>query len=239
VQRSRSPVVSAPERPYEAVAVDTTDGRPASRPERSRAGSLLFPASLLAALVPVVVAAVRAVDRGWIPVTDNALITIRARDVLTDHHPLLGTWSSASATTGTDFNNPGPLLFDLLALPARIVEGGAGVAVAVALLNVVSVIGIGVFARRRGGDVVGIAALAVTAGLTWAMGSEVLYEPWQPHSLLLPFLCFMVLCWSVACGDLVALPLAVVAGSLVLQTHLSYGILVPALGACAAVGLGL
>jgi hypothetical protein len=136
VQRSRSPVVSA-ERPHGAVAVDTADGRQPRRRKRPEAArSVLFPVSLLAAVAPIIVAAARAIDRGWIPVTDNALITIRARDVLTDHHPLLGTWSSASGTTGTAFNNPGPLLFDLLALPARLLEGGAGVAVAVTVLNV-------------------------------------------------------------------------------------------------------
>jgi len=46
-----------------------------------------------------------------------------------------------------------------------------------------------------------------------------------------------VLVWSVTCGDLVALPFAVGAGSLVLQTHLSYALLVPLLGAWAVTGL--
>ncbi|MGH9051335.1 MAG: hypothetical protein ACRDY4_16510, partial [Acidimicrobiia bacterium] len=48
---------------------------------------------------------------------------------------------------------------------------------------------------------------------------------------------FLVLVWSVTCGDLVALPFAVGAGSLVLQTHLSYALLVPLLGVWAVAGL--
>jgi hypothetical protein len=191
----------------------------------------VFLAAVVAAVVPVVVAAVRAMGNGWVPVNDDALIAIRARDVFTvEHQPLLGLWSSASASAGTDLNHPGPLLFELLALPVRIVDGGGGVALGVALVNVAAIVGVAVFAYRRGGAVVGTAAMAVTAGLSWSFGSEVLYEPWSPHSVLLPFLFFLVLVWSAACGDRAALPFAVAAGSLVIQTHLSYAFLVPALG---------
>lgn len=172
-------------------------------------------------------------------VGDNALIFIRTVDVFTEHHPLLGTWSSASITAGTDLHNPGPLLFDLLAIPARVGDGSAGFAVGVAVMNALAVVGIAVFARRQGGPVVAAAAVTVTAALTWAMGSELLYEPWQPHALLLPFLCFLILVWSVACGDLVALPWAVGVGSLLVQTHLSYALLVPILLAWAIVVLSL
>ena len=72
------------------------------------------------AAVPIVVAAARAVNRGWYPLGDNALYALRARDVLTSNHPLIGTWTSASLASGIDLNHPGPLLFDLLAAPARI-----------------------------------------------------------------------------------------------------------------------
>ena len=33
---------------------------------------------------------------------------------------MLGTWTSASLSVGKDINNPGPLLYDLLAVPVRI-----------------------------------------------------------------------------------------------------------------------
>jgi len=46
-----------------------------------------------------------------------------------------------------------------------------------------------------------------------------------------------VLVWSMTCGDLLALPLAAGIGSLVVQTHLSYALLVPLLGAWGIVGL--
>jgi hypothetical protein len=202
-----------------------------------RLASRLFLASVAVAVLPITVATARAIRRGWLPVGDNALLAIRTRDVLTEHHPLLGTWSSASRAEAIDFNNPGPLLYDVLALPARLFDGGAGVAVGVGIVNGLAVLGIAVVAHRRGGPLLATAAMAVTAALSWAMGSEVLFEPWQPHSMLLPFLCFLMLVWSLACGDVVVLPWAVGVGSVVLQTHLSYGYLVPALGAWGVLAL--
>ena len=150
---------------------------------------------------------------------------------------MLGTGSSASLSAGTDLNHPGPLLVDWLALPARLFGGGAGLALGIALLNGLAVIGIAVVAYRRGGPLLTTVAMAIATGLCWAMGSELLFEPWQPHSLLLPFLCFLMLVWSLTCGDLVVLPWAAGVGSFILQTHLSYGLLVPVLGAWAVLGL--
>lgn len=221
------------------IAPPTPDGRT----RRSRAEvltSYLFPVSVGAAILPIVVAATRAIAKGWIPTEDNAFFPIRARDVFTiDHLPLLGVFSSASQTSGFNFNHPGPLLFDLGALPVRLFGGSVGTVVAIALVNGVSVLGIAVFASRRGGPVLGALATAVTAILAWTMGSEVLYEPWNPHSVLLPFLFFLVLVWSVSCGDLLALPFAAGAGSLVAESHLSYSLLVPVLAALAIVLLVL
>jgi hypothetical protein len=196
----------------------------------------LFVASAVAALVPIATAAARAIAKGWIPTGDNAFFPIRARDVFTlDHLPLLGVWSSASQTSGFNFNHPGPLLFDLGALPVRLFGGSVGTVVTISLINGLSIIGIAVFAHRRGGTVVGTFATAVTAVLCWTMGSEVLFEPWNPHSVLLPFLLFLVLVWSVSCGDLLALPFAAGVGSLAAESHLSYSLLVPVLGLMAVV----
>lgn len=46
--------------------------------------------------IPVVVAVGRAIVGGWVPLGDQALLQIRAHDVFTSHHPLLGTASSAA-----------------------------------------------------------------------------------------------------------------------------------------------
>jgi hypothetical protein len=178
----------------------------------------------------IVVAAVRAAAGDWYPIGDNAFFALRARDVLTEHHPWLGTWTSASLSVGVDMNNPGPLLFDLLAVPAKLNPEG-GLALGVAALNASAVVAIAWFGSRLGGPRHAAALVAAAAVLVWTMGSELLFDPWQPHSLLLPFLLFLVLAWALATADLVALPWAVGVGSLIVQTHLSYAVLVPVLAA--------
>jgi hypothetical protein len=181
------------------------------------------------ALLPIVVAAIRAIAGDWVAVGDNAYFAIRARDVLTEHHPLLGTWTSASLTVGLDMNNPGPLLFDALALPVKL-GGDTGLAIGVAIVNVVSVLGIAVAARRQAGLRGVVAAMAAATALGWAIGSELLVDPWQPHSLLLPVLCYLVLAWGLTCGDVVLLPWVAGLASFVVQTHIGYAVIVPVLG---------
>jgi hypothetical protein len=206
-------------------------------PERREPSRYLALAALALTLVPLVTALVHAFGR-WTAVGDNALITLRSLDVLTRDHPLLGTWTSASRTVGFDVNNPGPLQFDLLALPSKLVRR-EGPAIAVVALHLATVVGIFVVARRRGGPLVGAAAMLVTAALCWSMGSEVLVEPWQPHAMLLPFLLFLFLVWSTSAGEHRDLPWLVGVGSLIVQTHVSYAFLIPVLVAWAGVGLAL
>jgi hypothetical protein len=79
--------------------------------------------------------------------------------------------------------------------------------------------------------------MAVTALLCWSLGSELLFDPWQPHAMVLPFLCLLMLVWSLTCGDLAVLPWTLFVASLVLQSHLSYALLVPVLVAWGGVGL--
>src|SRR6202035_4417564 len=118
-----------------------------------------------------------------------ALFPIRARYVFSYHHlPLIGLDSSVSLTTSTTLHHPGPLQFDLLALPVKLFGGAPGTALGTGLINVAAIVGIAIFAARRGGPLLGTLAMAMTAGLCWTMGSEALFEPWQPLSLLLPFL---------------------------------------------------
>ncbi|MCI3949067.1 MAG: hypothetical protein K0R11_1001 [Acidimicrobiales bacterium] len=219
-----------------------SDTEPASEPvapAESDAPRRMVVAAAALAVVPVVVAAVRALADGWFPVGDNALFVIRARDVFGGELPLLGTWSSASLTLGFDLNHPGPLLFDLLAVPVRLLPHGRGVAIGIVLLDIAMVTGTIAAAWRRGGPVLGSAAAVVAAALCWSMGSEVLLEPWNPHSMVLPFLFLLVLVWSLVDGDVVLLPVAVAVASLLVQTHLSYGLLVPALLALGLAGLVL
>jgi hypothetical protein len=208
-------------------------------PGMTRFGNQAFRLSVVVALVPIAVAAALAVHHHWVPLGDDAFFAIRARDVFTRDPPLLGTWTSASLTTRTAFNNPGPLLFDLLSLPATISTAGAGIAIGVAIVNSSCVLGIAVFAYRRGGWLLGSAATAVTATLCWTLGSAVLLDPTQPSSLLLPLLCFVMAVWSVSCADVAGLPWAAVLASLLVQSYVTYVYLVAGLAAWAVVSLVL
>jgi len=183
-------------------------------------------ASVLAVAGAVLVAGIRGAIDGWQPIGDNGLLVLRSRDVLTAHHPWLGTWTSASLSVGTPINNPGPLQFDLLAPFARL-DPAAGVAVGVAVLNALAVVLAAAFAHRVGGPRTVALAMVAAGGVAWSMGSELLLDPWQPHALLLPFLALLVLAVALAAGDLVALPWAVFVGSVIVQAHLSYAVLVP------------
>jgi hypothetical protein len=183
-------------------------------------------ASTVAVAATILLAGIRGALDGWYPIGDNALLALRSRDVLTSHHPWLGTWTSASLSVGTPINNPGPLQFELLAPFAKI-DPAAGMAIGVAVLNALAVVLAAVFAHRIGGPRFTALTMVAAGGLAWSMGSELLFDPWQPHSLLLPFLALLVLTVAVASGDLTGLPWAVGVGSLIVQTHLSYAVLVP------------
>lgn len=177
----------------------------------------------------------RGLAAGYEPVGDNALIELRARDVLTGDHPFLGTWSSASISSGIHVNHPGPLLFELVAVPLRLVGGAAGIALGVMALHIAGVWVIGYVAHRIGGQTTAIATLTVTAGLVWTLGSELLYDPWQPNALVLPFWLFVCTVWAIVAGEVALFPLACGVGSFVMQTHLGYLFIVPILLAFGAI----
>ena len=66
----------------------------------------------------------------WVPTGDDAYFTVRSRDVLTDHHPLLGAWSSGSLDLANPINNLGPMQLDLLAPFTKVAPmGGTAIAV--------------------------------------------------------------------------------------------------------------
>ena len=106
--------------------------------------------SLAAALIPLVVMAVRAVVEGWVPLFDAGYFAARALDVGGPHHPYVGAWSMGSRSTGVWVNNFGPLQLDLLA-PFVAISAYAGTAVGTAAINAASIVAV-FFAARRLGD---------------------------------------------------------------------------------------
>ena len=191
--------------------------------------------ALALALVPFVMAAVRAVRTGWFPIGDSALLYIRAADTFTAHHPWLGSWTSASQSVGRDMNNPGAMYDWLLAPFAHFLPPGPGAAIGVAAINAVSVVGIARAARHVGGRSFERVMIAVSALLAWSMGSELLIDIWQAHALLLPFLLLLVLLVGVAGRRDRCLPWSVAVASLLVQTHISYAYVLVLLGVAVVV----
>jgi hypothetical protein len=204
----------------------TTEGETAGAVTSPWLGRRLLVAMLVAVNVPIVVATVRALSRGWLPLGDNGILLVRARDVGTSHNPLLGTWTSASLVLDKDVNNPGPLYFDAIAPAVRLLGPWVGLAVGVMLVNMAASSLAVVAARRISGAESMVAVAVVVLGLQFAMGSELLFDVWQPNALILPFLAFLVVVTVLATGDPVMAPWAIGLGSLVVQTHLSHGVLV-------------
>ena len=179
-----------------------------------------------AVLLPIVVAVVRALAAGWFPIGDNALLAIRAYDVGTSHHPWLGSWTSASLALGANVNNPGPLYSDLAApfmwTVGRLAGIGPATALAVGSINAAFALGTLLVANRVGGWRAERWMLVLVAALTWAMGSELLIDIWQPHALLLAFVCLLLLTTGIAAGDVRLLPWWLGVTSLVVETHVAY-----------------
>jgi hypothetical protein len=213
---------------------DSIDAATAARP--SPADRLLTLAVGVCAGGPVIASTLRALVDGWIPAGDQANIATRAFDVFTSRTPLVGLHSDASAVTHHALFSLGPMLFWLLALPARSGSTGA-LTFTMGLLNVAAIIGVVALARRRGGRVLMfITAIAVVL-MSRSLAPEVLHDLWNPSAGLFPFTLLIFLCWSLACGEYRLLPLTVLVASFVVQCQLAF--VPPSLGLLAVGLVGL
>lgn len=176
--------------------------------------------------LPIVIAVIRALHRHWFPIGDDALLYIRVHDVFTSHHPLLGSWTSASLSVGTNMNNPGPIYQDLLAPIAHMFSPGPGAAIGVGAANIGAIVGVSASARHVGGWAMQRWMLLAAAALSWTMGSELLFDLWQAHALLLPFLCLLVLLVGISLGRARCVPWALAVASVLVQTHISYAYII-------------
>jgi hypothetical protein len=194
-------------------------GEEARARRRDRA---LLAVVLAAVNMPILVATSRALARGWQPLGDDALVVVRARDVGTSHHPLLGLWTSASVVVGDHVNNPGPLYFEAIAPAVRLFGPWVGLAVGAMLVNMASSSLAVVAARRINGAETMLAVALAVVGLELALGSELLFDVWPANAAVLPFFAFLVVSAALAAGDLAMAPWMAGVGSLMVHTHISY-----------------
>lgn len=179
----------------------------------------LFLAAAAVAL-PVLIHGVIA-TKGYYPAVDDGTIAARSFDVWTADPPLLGQFSLSSARGAPATHSPGPLLYWLVSVPARLGPDWS-FPLYMGLINVALLVMVITLARRRGGN----ALMWVVAGglvlLIRALGPTNLYGIWNPWAALVPFVALIFVAWSVADGDRGLLAVAVLLASFVMQAHLTY-----------------
>ncbi len=150
----------------------------------------------------------------WYPSGDRALIEMYTRDI--GHHAvLLGPYSRFG------WHHPGPALYELLVLPYRLTgSNGLGLMFGVVLINAIAAGGIALVAYRRGGRTLLIWTLIVLGLFLHALGPQQLTDPFNPFPPVLPLSLLLLLLWSVAMGDVWALPWAVVTATFAVQSHI-------------------
>lgn len=192
-----------------------------------------------AAAIPVINSTVKAVHAGWVPAGDDGIIATRGWDVLTSHTPLVGQYSEAGLVIhGQVMHSPGPMLYWLLALPARY-GSVESLAVTMGIVNVLAIIGCVALARRRGGYPLMFASALGIALMCQSLPTESMHDIWNPAAGLFPFLLLVFVGWSLACGEYRLLPLGVLLASFVTQTHLMYLAPTGVVVAVSLVGLAL
>jgi hypothetical protein len=182
-------------------------------------------------VAPVVMSGIDGAGRNWYPAGDWSVLELRTRDVGSSATPLLGPYSRFG------WNHPGPLLFWLFAVPYRLLgQSSSTMLLASALANAGAILGLGVFAWRRGRSPLVAGATIGLAILCTHLGPSFVRDPWNPSITVLPFALFVVLAWSAWEGDRPAVPLLAFIGSLLVQSHVGFAALVVVLWAIGGIG---
>jgi hypothetical protein len=188
----------------------------------------------------VIVSTARGLAERFTPNGDRAIIATRAYDVFTSHTPLDGQYSAASVLLHQVIHSPGPLLYWLLAVPARI--GPAALAITMGAANAAAAVAVVLLARRRGGAGLMLATAIALALMCRSLVAETYHDIWNPAAGILPLTALIFLGWSVACGRWRLLPVTVAVASFAAQCQFAFvppalAVLAVALGALAVAAL--
>ena len=196
----------------------------------------VLPLTLVAVVVPLLVAAIVLAFRPWYPTLDMAMTELRVRDVGGRQTPLIGLPGRIGAFPDQG-SHPGPWSFWLIR-PFHLLSGGRswGMELGSAVLNATAAVGGLWIARRIGGIRLQVAIAAVLAVAIRGYGLSVLTHPWNPYFPLLLWLVVMLAAWATLSGDHWMAVVVVVVGSIAAQTHVPY--LLPAI-AMSALALGV
>jgi hypothetical protein len=190
----------------------------------------------LVAGVPIMAGTVRAIRADWTPYGDRAVIAVRSFDVFGAHSPAVGQYSQWSAVLGRPVFSPGPLLYWLLAIPARLL-GATSLPVWMAIVNLACLCGVLALARRRGGLVLMAATALLVPLLCRSLPSETFHDIWNPATTLMPFLLTCFVAWSIAVAEYRLAPFMALLLSFLVQTHSTFAL--PGLGLLVVTAAGL
>lgn len=162
--------------------------------------------------ISLLVGAVRALQAGWIPVGDEALIEMRVRDVPA-HFPLLGVYSRFG------WSHPGPAQFLALALPYRLLGSVSAALLAGALAGHLLAVTAAWWIARRIDATVGLLVLVAFELVLLCVPVDLVRSAWNPYVALLGAGLMVVVAWGWAerrgAAALLLLPLA----TLLVQSH--------------------
>jgi hypothetical protein len=187
-----------------------------------------------AALAPVAVVVIGRWGSHYLPVQDQAVLDLRIRDVF--------TFSANTPTSGPygrfGWNHPGPLIFYLQAVFARLTSSAPwSMMVGNALLQGIAIAWTARLAFKELGLRWMTGWLAVSSLSYLATGPWILLQAWNPH-VTFPFFClFLLQAWIVAIGRGRRLLGLVIVGSFLVQTHVGYVVPVIAITAWSVVRL--
>jgi hypothetical protein len=182
--------------------------------------------------VPLVVAVAALHGQPWHPTLDLAWTEMRVRDVGSRHTPLIGLIGRIGEPGPDQGSHPGPLSFYALAPFYRLYGASAWALEAAAATVNLAAVGVALWiATRRGGVRLVVATAAILAVLLHFYGPSALTQAWNPYLPVLWWMVFLLACWSILCDDFAMLPVAVLAGSFCMQTHVPYTGLVTGVGA--------
>ena len=161
------------------------------------------------------------------PVGDHAGIELYTREALAGRQ-LVG------APSRLGFHHPGPAFF-YAAAPLYWARGERyiGIQATAGLLGVAGMLAMLGCAFRGGGAMATWAAALPLSVICWARGAQALLSSWNPNVATLAFGACLFALARLAAGAPRALPLAVAAGSLAIQSHLGCAPTLIALGALA------
>jgi hypothetical protein len=148
------------------------------------------------------------------PLADIAVLELYTREALAGRL-LVGPYSRIG------WHHPGPMYF-YVAAPIYAL-GGARIAAlnAAALALSLTTVAIIVWTTARyAGAAVSAALLGATTLCIWRI-QELIDSVWNPHVVLVPTLALVSVCAALSCGNFIALPLAAVLASFVMQTDIA------------------